>query len=176
MSNGDDSWDIPSSTGYSGGYVPADPNAVVGSQGFYSGLGTGPGQFNPETAPGWGMGPDPAFGGPQPIDAGTWDTGSSGSFMSRLGALGGAITDLTKGLGGTGAAGQTAARPMQLNMGSPMPPGSAGIGRPSSPQQLAMLLQMLMQRRNAYIAAANPRAATPVTQGMPSGSGGLLGL
>src|SRR5262252_634205 len=158
----DDEWDIPTTSSGGGGS-------------YYTGLGSGPGQFDPTTAPGWGLGIDPAFAGPQPTDTGRWDTGGSTSFGSKLQQLGSAMGQLTGGLGGaakTPGSGSDGAARYPTLPNAPTPPGSSGIGRPSAPISLDTLLQMLMQRRNAYLQAANLNAQ-PVAQSLPKG---VLGI
>src|SRR5262245_32080505 len=99
------------------------------------------------------------------------------SWSDKLGSVGGALKDLSgsvKGLGGSGGDASAARYPTLPN--APSPPGSRGIGQPTAPVSLQQLMQLLMQRRNAYLQASNPLSAKPVTEPLPAGSGGLLGI
>jgi len=96
------------------------------------------------------------------------------SFGGKLQQLGSALGTLS---GGAKPSQGTDSRPLPYpNVQAPVPPGSSMVGHPSAPISMSQLLQLLMQRRNAYMqAAANPRGAQPVTQALPTGQG-LLGI
>jgi len=148
----DDEWDL---TGYSN----------TGSSGAYTGNYVDP-YANPDYSP--GTKDLPYYSKYSLAPTTSWD--------QRLGAVGGALKDLTSGIK-TPAAGADAGAARYPNLpNAPSPPGSAQIGRPSAPVSLQQLMQLLMQRRNAYLQASNPLSAKPVTEPLPAGSGGLLGI
>jgi hypothetical protein len=104
------------------------------------------------------------------------------TFAQGLVGLGTALKGLTSGLpgaggstGGAGLSNQAGNVQMPNISGSIVHPGQAAMGQSRSPTSLDSLLQLLMARRNAYLAATNPQGAKPVDTALPSGKG-LLGI
>ena len=108
-------------------------------------------------------------------DLGSWLQTSGTS--DALGKLGSTLQGMGKsGTGsGAGAAGGNPMGNVPNISGGIVHPAQAAFGQSRSPVSLDSLLQLLMARRNAYLAATNPQAAQPVNTALPSGKG-LLGL
>jgi len=151
-------------------YQSAAPGPLFDTSGnIVSGGGAYSGYVDPYTHPDY----DPSTKG-LPYYSNYSLSPSATSFGGKLQQLGSALGTLS---GGAKPSQGTDSRPLPYpNVQAPVPPGSSMVGHPSAPISMSQLLQLLMQRRNAYMqAAANPRGAQPVTQALPTGQG-LLGI
>ena len=130
--------------------------------------------FDPETDPGWGLVPpvnpyQASFAsGSGYVDdpSATFDTGSS-SIGTNATALSKALNDLQASLKQTQPSGGASSP-----SGTPAGQAASGTGQ-GSPAGINALIQMLMQRANAYFPGQPNRQ--PVALARPSG-GGLLGI
>ena len=142
--------------------VPQDTSATGANDPgvFDTGSGINPNSWWGQNLPGW-------LGGNFAPAAGSTGGGLAGALQSAAGKSGTGS--------GSGAAGSNPMGMVPNVSGRVIGTPQAAMGQSRSPTSLDSLLQMLMQRRNAYLAATNPQSAKPVDTGIPSGKG-LLGL